>query len=392
VALPLLDNRHLLRRSLCAIAAASALAAAVPGAAPARSTFDQNGMWIWEMNKSSGGSTNAIISKARQHHVKTVFVKSGDARSSPPYWAQFPQSVGALKAGGLRVCAWQYVYGDHPKDEAKISLKAIRDGADCFVIDAEMQYEHRYSQARTYMHKLREGAGKNYPIGLTSFPYVDFHPAFPYSVFLGPGGAQFNVPQVYWKDIGDTVGSSLGHTYRWNLPYGRPINPLGQLYVGVHGGPSRSEILRFRKYSRAEGAGGVSWWDWQEASSADWSAIGAPLDAFKGHVETHFTTLTHGADNDLVLWAQEHLAGAGQSTPVDGVFDSDTERAVKHFQEGAGLTADGKIDTDTWAALLSYSPRGGSHAGLHAASTAEPRNARLPAKRYEIPPPAARHP
>jgi hypothetical protein len=239
------------------------------------------------------------------------------------------------------------------------------------------------------MRKLRKAAGKNYPIGLTGFPYVDFHPSFPYSVFLGPGGAQFNVPQVYWKDIGDTVGSSLGHTYRWNLPYGRPIYPLGQLYVGVHGGPSRSEILRFRKYSRAEGAGGVSWWVWQEASSADWSAIGAPLDAFKGHVETHFTTLSLHDENDVVLWAQEHLAGAGQSTPEDGVFGSSTEKAVKRFQTHAGLPATGRIDTDTWAALLSYSP---ARASVHAASLSEPRNARLPAKRYEIPPPAARHP
>jgi hypothetical protein len=40
--------------------------------------------------------------------------------------------------------------------------------------------------------------GDAYPLALSSFPYVDYHPAFPYSVFLGQGGAQSNVPQLYW--------------------------------------------------------------------------------------------------------------------------------------------------------------------------------------------------
>src|SRR5438045_9056089 len=71
VELPLLDN---LPRRLGAIAiVAVAVCLSLPGAAAGRSAFDQNGMWIWYVNKSSGGSTSAIIAKARAHHVKTVF-------------------------------------------------------------------------------------------------------------------------------------------------------------------------------------------------------------------------------------------------------------------------------------------------------------------------------
>ena len=36
----------------------------------------------------------------------------------------------------------------------------------------------------------RQAIGPEYPLGLTSFPYVDYHPRVPYSIFLGPGGAQ----------------------------------------------------------------------------------------------------------------------------------------------------------------------------------------------------------
>jgi hypothetical protein len=287
------------------------------------------------------------------------------------------------------VCAWQYVYGDHPKDEAKVAAHAIEKGADCFVIDAEAHYEGKYSSARKYVRKLRAAAGADYPIALAGFPYVDYHPAFPFSVFFGPGGAQYNLPQAYWRDIGGSVNEILDHTYLWNLPYDRPIRPLGQLYQG----PSRKEIMRFRKYSRAEGAPGVSWWDWQEANSSEWRAVGDPLSAFTHPVETDYATLSKGARGDIVFWAQQHLDAAGESTEVDGVFGSKTKSGVRSFQRGVGLAATGKIDSATWTALLSYSLGGGRHLKAAAAPAAiTPRSARLPAKRNEIRPPSERAP
>ncbi|MFL5782184.1 MAG: peptidoglycan-binding protein [Thermoleophilaceae bacterium] len=351
--------------------------------------FDDDGMWIWYVSKSSGGDTDSIIAKARAHDIGTVYVKSGDDRH---YWSQFSSSlIRSLKAGGLNVCAWQFVYGDHPRDEAKVAAHAIDKGADCFVIDAEGQYEGKYSSARKYMRRLRAAAGDDYPIALAGFPYVDYHPAFPFSVFFGPGGAQYNLPQAYWRDIGGSVDEILDHTYLWNLPYGKPIRPLGQLYQG----PSRKEIMRFRKYSRAEGAPGVSWWDWQEASLKEWRAVGDPMSAFSHPVETGYATLAKGDEGDLVLWAQMHLDAAGESTPLDGEFGSGTKRAVRDFQTSAGLSSTGKVDSTTWTALLGYSLKRGkrlSKASARRTYDVTPRSARLPAKRYEIRPPAERAP
>jgi len=384
-----------LRYIVCAIASV-AIVAASGGVASASRTggvtastgrssataFDGSGMWIWYVNQSNGGSIPGIIARARAHKVRTVFVKSGDGTT---YWPQFSQVVRPLQAGGLKVCGWQYVYGDRPGDEATVAAQAVKTGADCFVIDAEAQYEGKYSAAIKYMRKLRSKAGKHYPIGLAGFPYVDYHPSFPYSVFLGPGGAQFNVPQVYWKAIGYGVDTVMGHTYLWNRPYGRPIYPLGQLYQD----PARSEIIRFRKYARAEGARGVSWWDWQEATNTGWKAVGDPLSAFHHGVVKDYATLSQGGGFfDLVLWAQEHLRGAGQSAPRTGVFDGATTRAVKKFQRSNGLKVNGRIDKPTWIALLRYPVARASAARLSAASSGHsmPR-----AKRYEIPPPALRH-
>jgi hypothetical protein len=351
-----------------------------PGGSPSppasSSAFDGGGMWIWYVNKANGGDTNAIIAQAKAHGISTVFVKAGDGGN---YWSQFtPGLVSALRAGGLRVCAWQYVYGDNPSAEAAVGARAVtQTGADCFVIDAEAEYEGRYSQARTYVSKLRAAVGGAYPLGLAGFPYVDYHPSFPYSVFLGPGGAQFNAPQAYWKEIGGGVDAVVDHTYRFNRPYGRTIFPLGQTYDS----PATSEIVRFRQLAAADGATGLSWWSWQHTSASGWDAVGQAIDPLGSAPAADFALLAKGAKGDLVIWAQQHLKGAGQTLTVDGDFGSGTENAVKSFQTGAGLPATGKVDTATWQALLKHAP-----AKTKWSPKRSPATAKLPARRYEIRP------
>ena len=185
-------------------------------------------MWIWYVSASNGGKLTSIIGAAHRYGVSVVIVKSADG---PTAWPQFnPQLVSTLHANGLRVCAWQYVYGNHPIYEAQVGAAAATDGADCLVIDAESEYEGKYVQAQTYITQLRKLVGARYPVALAGFPYVDYHPAFPYSVFLGPGGAEYNTPQMYWLDIGTTVDAVYAHTYAFNRMYQRQIDPLGQVW------------------------------------------------------------------------------------------------------------------------------------------------------------------
>src|SRR5271165_4424897 len=235
------------------------------------SAFSGQGMWIWYMSDSEAGSVAAIVAQAHAAQVGTLFIKSSDGASN--YWSQFsPQLVAELHANGLKACAWQYVYGTNPVGEAELGAQAAADGADCLVIDAESEYEGRYAAAQTYIDTLRAKIGPNYPLALASFPYVSYHPTFPYSVFLGPGGAQYNAPQMYWHDIGDSVDTTFANTYAYNKLYGRPILPLGQVYNN----PPTGQVFRFRQLSRVYGARNVSWWDWQDAAPADWVAISRP--------------------------------------------------------------------------------------------------------------------
>ena len=351
---------------------------------PSGTAFDGNGMWIWYVSKSSGGDPQAIIAQAQAHGITTLFVKAGDGTNQ---WAQFsPAFVQTLKAAGLRVCAWQYVYGSNPSGEAAVAIQAVQNGADCFVIDAEKEYEGRYAQAQTYVQQLRAAAGANYPIGLAGFPYVDFHPSFPYSVFLGTNGAQFNVPQAYWKEIGGGLNTVMDHTYRFNRPYGRSLDPLGQVYDN----PPASEITGFRQIAAAQGSAGVSWWDWQEAQPYAWDAVGAPIGPYAGPAPaSDYATLGNGGKGDLVIWAQQHLESAGEAVTPDGSYGSQTVAAVRDFQTKSGLPVTGQVDTATWQALLRYAPapvnwKSGAHAASSGARTG-PATATLPDKGEEIP-------
>jgi hypothetical protein len=306
-------------------------------------------MWIWELPKSDGGNVSSLIADAHRFGLSTLIIKSSDGASM---WSQFsPQLVSALHAQGIKVCAWQYIYGNAPVTEAYKGAAAVHDGADCLVMDAETEYEGKYVSAQVYIQRLRALIGYSYPLVLAGFPYIDYHPGFPYSVFLGPGGAQYNAPQMYWRDIGTTTDNVFGHTYAYNLIYGRPIYPLGQVY----GRPPAHQVVRFRSLARVYGAGGVSWWDWQDARGSDWIALSRPAGALPGYVPYKILADVNPNDQgDLVVWAQEHLVSAGYPIQVSGDYGYHTLLDVEAFQTSHGLTPDGIIGPATWGALLRY--------------------------------------
>ena len=350
---------------------------------------DGDGMWIWYVKKSSGGTVDGIATKAARNKVRTVYIKSADGRSR---WGQFNRSlVTRLKARGLKVCAWQFVYGKSPKAEANLAAEAARAGADCTVIDAEGHYEGKYVSAQTYMARLRRLVGPTYEIALTTFPYVHYHPGFPYSVFMGPGGAQANLPQMYWKTIGTSVDSIFKTTWTYNKVYGRPIYPLGQTYSN----PRSGEVRRFRQLSAAYGAKGLSWWVWQFSGARQWTALGSAFTPIGARRRDTYPVLRRGNRSDLVVWAQQHLMKLSLLNVVNGNYGSGTQNAVRAFQSSRGLAPTGQVDSATWQALLPSGPaairwgpkRGAvrvAAAGRRESAQPIPLNARRPARRNEL--------
>jgi hypothetical protein len=389
------------RTRLAAVASALALSASViaPVAAPAHprasaasaGVLNGRSVWIWYMSRSDGGSVPAIVARARAAGVRTLIVKSSDGNN---YWSQFsPQLVAELHASGLHVCAWQYVYGTDPLGEAAMGARAARNGAECLIIDAEAEYEGRYGSAQTYIRELRRLVGRGYAVGLASFPYVDYHPGFPYSVFLGPGGAQFDLPQMYWKDINGSPDTVFHHTYIYNRIYKRSIFPLGQTY----GSPAIGDLQQFRGLAIRYRARGISWWDfaWTSASGF-WSAISGFFTPASVVAPLGQPALGQGDKGDAVLWMQEHLARAYRSQLTTGLFGAQTDATLRAFQARRGLPVSGRTDRATWRALLRLPavPTDWSGSGSRIASaargpftggTAAPASASLRARGYEIP-------
>jgi hypothetical protein len=344
---PISVYKHALHPPPTPIVSAPTTAVAASGTA-----FEGQGMWIWYVSKSDSGSVASIVTQAHAAGVTTLFIKSSDGPSN--YWSQFSaQLVAELHANGLKVCAWQFVYGSEPIGEANLGAEAVANGADCLVIDAEGEYEGRYAAAQTYIDDLRAKIGPSYPLGLASFPYVYDHPSFPYSVFLGAGGAQYDAPQMYWKDIGQSVDTVYANTYIANRVYGRPIFPLGQTYGGV----SSAELLRFREEAVDYGAPGMSFWDWQESGNVDWTTLATPLAPLTGVTpNTEYPELKSTNKDDEVLWMQEHLAAAIPTQETSGVFSAATVANVEAFQTAHAIAPTGVVEAATWTALLALTP------------------------------------
>ena len=326
----------------------SAETTAPPASIPA---FDGDAMWIWLTTRSEGGSATRIAARAERAGLELVILKAGNERTQ---WTQLnPSFVGTLHASGIRVCGYHFVYGRRPIAEARLSARIARTGADCLVIDAESDYKGRYREAELYMRELRRLVGPEYPIGLTSFPYVHYHSTLPYSVFLGPGNADFNVPQMYWRAIGTSVDSIFQITYMHNRIYKRPIYPLGQTWMQ----PSRAQVVRFRSLATAYGATGVSWWSWQETTARDFANIAAPLPARRPRPrDPGYPLLTALSRGDIVVQAQQLLLASGAKLRVTGRMDLATRRAVAAFKRTRGLGYTGIVTAATWRALLELDP------------------------------------
>lgn len=331
------------------LALVTLMLAAVPAAAAddVPKPFAGHGMWIWQVPHVAGGDPDGIAEQALAAGVQTLYVKGAQG---PIAWSQFNAPfVAALKAYGLDVCAYQRMESRRPVAQARAAATAVAAGADCFVIDAETELEGRYAVARRYVRALRKRIGVDHPVGFTSFPYVDYHPLLPYSVFLGEGAATVNLPQIYWKDIGASPREAFARTVNANSVYDRPLAPIGQLYAA----PRKREIRGFRRLAAAHGVAGLSWWSWDSAATSGWSAIASQVTAPALPAPAPvYPTVGRGARSDYVVWAEDHLRELGYTVGADTRFDGVTGAAVQAFQLDRGLPVTGVLDGATWAELL----------------------------------------
>jgi putative peptidoglycan binding protein len=333
----------------CGLGTAASSAATASASSPFRGTA----LWIAQVPPQA--TPAALLAEATQAGVHTLFVKAADGPSPEP---QFSSTLLAgLRAAGVSVCGWTFVYGADPLGETAAAVAAGRNGARCLVIDAEGAYDKRYGAAQMFLRRLRSQLGPRFPLALAGQAEILQHPTFPYSVFLGPGGFDYDLPQIYWLDLGVGLDGAYAATIGVNSIYARPVAPVGQLY----GSPASGELVRFRALAAAYGASGTSFFDLDSAQPQELLALAAPFARLTRRAVIA-PTLRAGADGDEVLWAQELLDAAGARLPLGGFFGAQTAAALARFQERHHLPADGVLRPASWKALLRFHPRAPSWA------------------------------
>lgn len=331
--------------------ALGAAATCSPGLAAETSVpapFTGTALWVTQIPVAQTGQQ--LAAEAAAAGVRTLYVKAAEG-SSPE--AQFSAAlVSEMRAAGASVCAWTFAYGQNPSGEAAAAVAAVRDGAQCLVVDAEGQYDKLYGAAQLFVQTLRAQLGAGFPIALAGEAEILRHPTFPYSVFLGPGAFNVFLPEIYWLELGVSVDAAYAATLGGDSLYGRPILPVGQLF----GSPSTTEVTRFRALARAYGSPGLSFFDLDSAQPQGLAALSSPLPRL-AHRAILAPTIHAGACGDEIVQAQELFNAAGAHLPVGGYFGAETGRALASFQRRHRLAPNGTLGPATWRALLRLRPR-----------------------------------
>lgn len=236
-------------------------------------TLKGKGFYLWKIPNCENGNPGAIARVAYAAGLTHVLIKiaNGIYRSNYDYDRKVdfvPEVAAALKARGIQVWGWHYVYGNDPAGEARMAVQRMRElYLDGYVLDAEVEYKApgKRSAASQFMRLLRAGLPDK-PIALSSFRYPSYHPQLPWREFLER--CDLNMPQVYWMKA-DNPGAQLTRCVQefQNLTPFRPIFPTGAAFPEHGWQPTAAEVTEFLNTARGLELQGVNFWSWDSTRS-----------------------------------------------------------------------------------------------------------------------------
>ncbi len=311
-------------------------------------TLKGKGFYIWKIPNCEGGDAHQIAVQAKKSGFSHVLIKVANGIYSYNYdWNRkidlVPPVAQALRAVGIEVWGWHYVYGDQPSAEARIAVRRVKElNLDGYVINAEAQYKEpgKKSAATQFMRALRAGLGNSIPVGLTSYRYPSLHP-LPWNEFLEK--CDYNMPQVYWihaHNPGAQLARTLNEFESTRIKYRRPIIPIGAAFREHGWEPTKNEVLEFIDTARSLNLSAVNFWEWDSCRSAL-----TPRDEIWNAIATYDWEVGTEIPKDIT----ERYIDALNTHDVEQVLKLYTDRAV-HVT--SARTVFGKSEIAAWYTTL----------------------------------------
>jgi len=233
-------------------------------------------VWVWNWRGCDGGDAARVAGRLKAAGCRGVIVKAHDGARWFDQGQPWREIGRALKAHGLRVAGWAYLYGEDWPGEAQLAIETVQYGeADAYILDVESEFKNRADVAEALCRRIREAVGPDYPLFYSTFAIARYHREFPYAAFQRHCSG--TLPLVYWNAFRWPVDQAVGWTYDDYAALGEPpqrVFPVGGLYrEGWVSYPSRDEVLRFAALSASGGSPGVSFWSYEHMDEAMWQAV-----------------------------------------------------------------------------------------------------------------------
>lgn len=230
------------------------------------------GFWIWKLRDCEDGDPARIASAAQAAGLSHVLIKIADGVVSANLDKNtradlIPPVAASLKAVGMQVWGWHYVYGYYPQQEADIAVRRTLElGLDGYVIDAEREFKQAgwSARAQAFAQAVRRSlAPQGISIALSSYRYPSLHREFPWREFLTQ--CDFNFPQVYWEQSHNPADQLRRCVREFStLAPVRPLIPVAPTYKTNGWMPTPGDLKSFLDAARELNLPAVSFFSWDE--------------------------------------------------------------------------------------------------------------------------------
>lgn len=252
------------------------------------------GMWLHQWDRSNGGNPRAVVKRAQQNGITTLFVRGWSKRDGYEAPRALRALLPATKGTNIKVVVWEFVYLNNPVAEARRLAAEAKIGVNgaprvaAVAPDIETAAEGTAINSRRvllYMKTLRAALPRNVSI-LVTVPWPSEHRVgkFPYAAAARYANAI--LPMAYWYNRSPVAVTAA--SVRFLRRYHRPIMPVGQGYDGRLDAPwlppanISKQVGAFLVTARQAKVPAVSLWSWQTAPTSVWRKLSQARSVYGG--------------------------------------------------------------------------------------------------------------